>query len=124
MKGENDYKRFSVLLFWLAKRMKSSNGIIEDIDTDLINDYYEALEDIVIERLEWASRHIFKTEVWFPEPVKLRQAALLAPSSVMPPLPELPCNQGQIAEFTEQEIERSKRYFNDIINGVVQHVSI
>lgn len=83
MKDE-DKPRFSALLFWLAKRMKAQGGKPQEIDPDLIADWFIALQKIRIERLEWGARHLFATEKWFPMPVDLEAAAMKAPSSVIP----------------------------------------
>jgi hypothetical protein len=114
MKGEEDQKRFSVVLYWLAKRMSAPGGLPKKIDTDVQADYFEALEDIRIERLEWAAKYLFKTTIWFPAPPDIRAAAILAPSSV---LPALPLKQPQICEFSEQEIEAAKSEIENILSG-------
>ena len=107
MNGREDRARFSVLLFWLAARMAAPGGKPKDID-EILEDYFQALKDIRIERIEWGARHIFATERWFPMPVEMRTAAMLAPSSVFP---QLPSNHNQVSEFSEEVIEEAKRTF-------------
>jgi hypothetical protein len=125
MNCNEDKKRFSVVMYWLASVMKDIGGkpklmtipANKETRTPEVNvqrDYYEALQDIRIERIEWAAKHIFKTETWFPMPKEIRAAAMLAPSSVLPPLP---LNQTAIPEFTEQQREEAAQKLDDIING-------
>jgi hypothetical protein len=110
MEGREDRAKFSVLLFWLAERMASPGGKPKDID-EILEDYFQALADIRIERIEWGARHIFATERWFPMPVEIRDAAMLAPSSVLPALQN---NQKQLCEFSEEEIVDAKRRFAEL----------
>lgn len=112
MEGREDRAKFSVLLFWLAARMAAPGGKPKDID-EILEDYFQALRDIRIERLEWGSRHIFATGRWFPMPVELREAAMLAPSSVLPALPN---NQQQICEFSEEQIADAKALFAAMVD--------
>lgn len=112
MQGREDRAKFSVLLFWLADRMKSAGGLPADVD-ELLGDYFNALADIRIERLEWSARHLFATQRWFPMPIDLREAAMLAPSSVLPALPN---NQPQICEFSEEQIADAKAKFAEIVD--------
>lgn len=114
MKGKEDRARFITVIVWLSTRMKAQGGKPVNADADFQDDYYDALDDIRIERIEWAAKHIFKISVWFPMPKEIREAAMLAPSSV---LPALPLNQTAISEFTEAQIEDSKKMLDDIING-------
>lgn len=84
MRGDDDAKRFSVVLFWLAKRMMAPGGKPKVVDAELQEDYYEALSDIPIQKIEWAAKHLFAENTWFPMPKEIRTAAMIAPSSVMP----------------------------------------
>lgn len=124
MNGNEDKKRFSVVMYWLASVMKDQGGkkklltIPADAETrtpevNVQRDYYEALNDIRIERIEWAAKHIFKTGTWFPMPKEIREAAMLAPSSVLAALPN---NQVLIPEFTEEQRAEASKVFDDIIN--------
>lgn len=119
MQGNEDKKRFSVVMHWLASFMKEAGGlpkkllIAADVDTgtpkiDVIASYYSVLSDIRIERIEWGAKHLFKTTTWFPMPQAIREAAMLAPSSVLPALPN---KQPQICEFTEEQIAAAKAEF-------------
>ena len=119
MQGNDDKKRFSVVMHWLASFMKEAGGLPKKLlieadpvagtpRIDVIASYYSVLNDIRIERIEWGAKHLFKTTTWFPNPPAMRVAAMLAPSSV---LPALPCHQPQICEFTEAEIAAAKAEF-------------
>jgi hypothetical protein len=114
MKGEEDKKRFSVVIFWLAKRMSAPGGLPKKVDADLQADYFNALSDFRIERLEWAAKHIFATQTWFPMPKDLREAAMLAPSTV---LSTVTLNQKAIPEFTDQQHEDAAKKLDEIISG-------
>lgn len=112
MNGMEDKRRFATLIYWLAGRMLAPGGRPRQVDNRLLADYYQALADCRIERLEWAARHIFATEKWFPLPVELRTAAMLAPSSVVPPSP---CNPDQIAEITGEQVEENRRQLGRMV---------
>jgi len=114
MKGNEDKKRFSVVMYWLAGRMKGQGGKPVDITPDFQRDYYEALDDIRIERIEWAAKHLFKTTTFFPMPNEIRPAAMLAPSTV---LPSLALDRKEIPEFTEAQREDAAKALDDIINS-------
>jgi hypothetical protein len=126
MQGNEDKKRFSVVMHWLASFMKESGGLPKKLlieadpvagtpRIDVIASYYSVLNDIRIERIEWGAKHLFKTTTWFPMPLAIREAAMLAPSSVLPPLPVV--NHPQICEFSEEEIADAKARFEAIANG-------
>lgn len=121
MKGLEDRARFNVMLVWLSARMKSQGGKPIDCNADLQDDYFDALEDIRIERLEWGAKHIFKTETWFPVPKVLRDAAMLAPSSV---LPQITLKQQEISEFTADQVRDAKERFEAIANGICETVNV
>jgi hypothetical protein len=114
MEGTPDKQRFSVVMFWIAQRMAAPGNKPKVVDTKLQRDYFEALSDIRIERIEWAAKHLFKTSTWFPMPVDLRAAAMLAPSTVFP---AITLNQKALPEFTEQQHEEAAKNLDDIING-------
>ena len=61
-----------------------------------------------------AVKQIFRTGTWFPMPKDIRDAAMLAPSSVLPPLP---LNQTVIPEFTEQQRKDAANKLDGILNG-------
>lgn len=122
MQGNEDKKRFSVVMHWLASFMKEAGGLPKKLlieadavtgtpRIDVIASYYSVLSDIRIERIEWGAKHLFKTTTWFPMPQAIREAAMLAPSSVFP---ALPCQQPQICEFTEDQIAAAKKEFEAI----------
>jgi len=115
MEGIEDKQRFSVVMFWMAKRMAAPGNKPKEVDAELQRDYFEALQDVRIERIEWAARHLFKTSTWFPMPKEIRESAMLAPSSVLPPLP---LNQTALPEFTEQQREDASQKLDDILNGL------
>lgn len=119
MQGNEDKKRFSVVMHWLAAFMKEAGGMPKVLLTeadpeagtpriDVIASYFSVLKDIRIERIEWGAKHLFSTTTWFPMPQAMREAAMLAPSSVFPPLP---LQQPQISEFTEDQIAEAKAEF-------------
>lgn len=119
MQGNEDKKRFSVVMHWLAAVMKEAGGLPKELvikanpekgtpRIDVIANYFSVLNDIRIERIEWGAKHLFKETTWFPMPGAIREAAMLAPSSV---LPALPCQQPQICEFTEEQIASAKAEF-------------
>ena len=115
MNGIEDMARFSTLIIWLSTRMKAQGGKPVTADKPFQRDYYEALNDIRIERIEWAAKHLFKTSTWFPMPKEIREAAMLAPSTVYVAI------QGKesalIPEFTEQQHADASRELDKIING-------
>lgn len=115
MEGTADKQRFSVVMFWLAKRMAAPGNKPKEVDAELQRDYFEALQDVRIERIEWAARHLFKTSTWFPMPKEIRESAMLAPSSVLLPLP---LNRNVLPEFTEQQHEDALQKLDDILNGL------
>ena len=121
MKDE-DKPRFSILLFWLAKRMLVQGGKPREITPDLIADWFDALQDVRIERLEWGAKRLFATEKWFPVPMELRAAAMLAPSSVLPKVTA--GNYAQLAEFSEQQVADAKRRLADLVAGLVDQVAL
>ena len=119
MTGNEDKRRFSVVMHWLAAFMKEAGGLPKKLlieanpdngtpRIDVIASYYSVLSDIRIERIEWGAKHLFGKTTWFPMPEAMRSAAMLAPSSV---LPALPCVQPQICEFTEEQISEAKEDF-------------
>ena len=112
MKGLEDRARFNTVLVWLSKRMRSAGGSPVEIDADLQDDYFDALVDIRIERLEWAAKHIFKSRTWFPMPNELRDAAIFAPSTV---LNSLPFNQQQIPERTSYNETLANEAFKKVM---------
>lgn|GEM_PF-3576909 len=111
MNGIGDKRRFAALMYWLAGRMLAPGGRPRQVDDHLLADYHQALADCRIERLEWAARHIFATEKWFPMPVELRAAAMLAPSGVLPPPPGRP----GIAEITGEQAEENRRHLGRMV---------
>ena len=115
MKGTEDKARFFTVLNWLATRMAAVGGLPKKVDASLQADYYEALEDLRIERIEWGAKHLFKTEVFFPMPKDLRAAANLAPSSVLAAIQMK--EQVAIPEFTEQQHIDAANELEKIING-------
>ena len=119
MQGNEDKKRFSVVMHWLAAFMKEAGGmpkvLLIEADPvtgtpriDVIASYFSVLNDIRIERVEWGAKHLFRTTTWFPMPQAMREAAMLAPSSVFPLLPS---KQPQICEFSEEQIAAAKAEF-------------
>lgn len=123
MNGNDDKKRFSVVMYWLATVMKDQGGKPKEMvipanpktgtpEISIIASYYHALSDIRIERIEWAAKHIFKTETWFPMPHRIRESAMLAPSTVFP---ELPMSRTAIPEYTEQQVADARQQFDNII---------
>ncbi|KAA0894269.1 hypothetical protein [Oryzomonas rubra] len=112
MNGQEDKRRFATLIYWLAGRMLAPGGRPRQVDDRLLADYHRALADCRIERLEWAARHIFATEKWFPMPVELRTAAMLAPSTVLPPPPD---DRRQIAEITGEQAEENRRQLGRMV---------
>jgi hypothetical protein len=114
MKGTHDRARFITVMVWLSTRMKAQGGKPIDMNADLQDDYFEALEDLPIQKIEWAAKQIFRTETWFPMPEKIRAAAMIAPSSVMPKIVN---NQTAITEFTEQQRLDASKMCDEIING-------
>lgn len=125
MRKERGKKRFSVVMHWLASVMKDVGGLPKELmipadpetgtpRVDVIANYFCVLNDLPIERIEWGAKHLFKTTTWFPNPPAMREAAMLAPSSVMP---ALPCQQPQICEFTAEQVAAAKAEFEAIAEG-------
>ena len=119
MNGNEDKRRFSVVLFWLAARMKAQGGQPQMIDTDFQRDYWDALNDIRIERIEWAAKHIFKTSIWFPMPKEIREASMLAPSTV---LAAINLNQKALPEYTTYEDGAEK--LQEIIDSLTGEMTV
>ena len=84
---EVDRKRFMVLMYWLAEKFPLAHAP-RKLSLAEVTDYFTALADIRIERLEWGSREWYAKEIFFPKPPELRRVANLAPSSVLPPVPK------------------------------------
>jgi hypothetical protein len=84
MRGPEDRARFNTVLVWLSMRMKAQGGLPIKLSPELQDDYYQALNNLPIERLEWAARHLFSTKTWFPMPCEIREAAIQAPANVIP----------------------------------------
>jgi hypothetical protein len=84
--NEQDKKQFAVIMYWLADKflMKNTPRVLSKDD---MRDYFYALNDIHIARIEWASRYIFGHNQYFPKPVEIRNAANMAPATVVPALP-------------------------------------
>lgn len=125
MQGNEDKKRFSVVMHWLASFMKEPGGLPKKLlieanpvtgtpRIDAIASYYSVLCDIRIERIEWGAKHLFKTTTWFPMPQVIREAAMLAPSTVFP---VVDCQQPQVCEFTAEQVEEAKKAFEAIADG-------
>lgn len=122
MQGNEDKRRFAVVMNWLAAVMKDVGGKPKELviaadpekgtpRIDVIANYFCVLSDLRIERIEWGAKHLFGTTTWFPMPQAMREAAMLAPSSV---LPALPCQQPQICEFTADQVAEAKEEFERI----------
>lgn len=112
---KNRKKRFGVLLYWLAEKFPKAVGprVISKSDLD---DYYEALADIRIERLEWAAKWIFGHSRFFPRPAELREAAGMAPASVVPTLPIR--NQAQIGDISPEQQKRMEAESKERIKAI------
>lgn len=115
MKGATDRARFITAIVWLSTRMKAQGGKPVNADADFQDDYYDALDDIRIERIEWAAKHLFKISTWFPMPHEIRSAAMLAPSTVLTAVTN---NQAVIPEFTEEQHQDAAKKLDEILNGL------
>lgn len=88
---------------WLAQKFPASQAPRILLRNDLA-DWFEALKDIRIEKLEWGARYLFAHNRFFPKPVELREASTMAPSSVIPQQAE----QIKLAEITPSEIAKKR----------------
>jgi len=108
---DEDRQRFSVVMFWLAEKFPLGN-MPRRLSPKDVDDYYRALADIRIERLEWGAREWFAQEVFWPKPPELRRVANLAPSSVLPGYVE----PKQIPDLTPPDVAVSR--LREIFRGL------
>ncbi len=111
-----DKPRFSALMFWLAKRMLTRDGRPQPVDDALLADWFLVLKPLRIERLEWGARHLFATTRWFPMPVDLSDAAMLAPSSVLPSLAT--SSRVQLAESSVVSQDEARAALKRLADGL------
>lgn len=112
----DDKPRFSALMFWLAQRMLTRDGRPQPVDEAMLADWFDVLRSIRIERLEWGARHLFATTRWFPMPVDLHDAAMSAPSSVLPALAAP--HRAQLAESSVLSQEEAKAALARLVEGL------
>ncbi len=79
---EADRSRFAAALNWLAgKYPLRLNGemVPRRLPREDLHDWFLALRDVHIERVEWAVRYHYGHSEFFPGPAKIREWAALAP---------------------------------------------
>jgi len=104
-----DRARFSVVLNWLAGKYPLRKGgelVPRELPAKELNDWFDALHDIHIERIEWAAKYHFGHSSFFPSPADLRHAAPMAPVPKM--LPKK--GQRQIAEAPVPTPESTRQW--------------
>lgn len=89
-----DKARFAAVMYWLAKKFPVTKGrgaTREEVPRELtradLADWFEALKDLHIERIEWGANWVFGHCKFFPKPAELRDAAEQAPPPKLPALP-------------------------------------
>jgi len=89
-----DKARFATVMYWLAKKypvVKGRGTTREEVPRELtreeLADWFEALQDLTIERVELGAKWYYGHKSFFPKPGELREAA---EQVRLPPLPSLP----------------------------------
>jgi hypothetical protein len=110
-------KRFVVMLNWLAEKYPR-DGAPRVLTTSEQADYYNALKDVHIARLEWSAKWGFGHWEFFPKPCNLREAAEKAPALLIPVRPE-PTLLPETITPDKEAVERIRK----IIMGLKSKVS-
>lgn len=131
----DDKKRFAVLMHWLAKKYplgRDDAGVekVRTLTQDDLRDWFDALKDIRIERLEWGAKYLYGHSKFFPRPPELREAAEKAPSTVVPaikyqekkalPSPEQREEQKRIHEEGARKLRESLEELNSKYGTSIQ----
>jgi hypothetical protein len=106
---ETDRPRFVAAMNWLARKYPIRQGqelVPRKLPVEDLNDWFAALRDIHIERIEWAAKHHYGRSEFFPKPCNLREAAPLAPAPKGLPIK----GQRQIAEQAEPTPESTRHW--------------
>jgi len=79
----NDVQRFAAAINWLGEKFpRTVQGEPQPVKLSKsdMRDYFDALSDFRIEKIEWAAKEYFKAGKYFPKPVDLREYAKAAPT--------------------------------------------
>jgi len=83
---EGDKQRFATVMNWLARKyplVRGKGATREEVPRELskqdLADWFEVLNDLHIERIEWGAKWLFGHSRFFPKPADLREAAEQAP---------------------------------------------
>ena len=88
--NDGDKARFAVTMNWLAEKFPHKDGQPRKLTKADLRDWFDALQDMNIDNIEWGAKHHFANGMFFPKPVELRAAAKLAPPRPVPPMKQLP----------------------------------
>lgn len=122
-----DKIRFATAMNWLARKyplIKGHGSTREEVPRELsrqdLADWFEVLQDLHIERIEWGVKWLYGHSRFWPKPADLREAAEQAPKPKalqLPPPPVKPDNtppevrRKQLKELFEKW-ERDKTFGN------------
>jgi hypothetical protein len=87
MVDPGDRPRFSTVMVWLSKKYSDFKGVAHPFTEADQRDYFKALRDIPIEKIEWAADWHFGRSKYFPLAAHLREGAEKAPNHILPPAP-------------------------------------
>lgn len=89
-----DKPRFAAAMNWLAGKYPLTKGrgvtreeVPRELGSQDLRDWFEALRDLHIERIEWGAKWLFGHSRFFPKPADLREASEQAPRPQLPALP-------------------------------------
>ena len=91
---EQDKPRFAAAMNWLSRKYPIVTGkgatreeVPRVLSREDLADWFEALRDLHIERIEWGAKWLFGHSRFFPRPPDLREAAEAAPPPKIVALP-------------------------------------
>lgn len=99
--NKGDKARFAVVMNWLAEKFPQKDGQPRQLTKKELGDWFEALQDLNIDNIEWGAKHLFAHSLYFPKPLELRAATKLAPPRPVPPMK-------QLADLTPPEVARAR----------------
>jgi hypothetical protein len=106
-----DKARFATVMYWLAGKYPLTKGrgatreeVPRELTKEDLADWFEALQDLHIERIEWGAKWLFGHKTFFPKPGELREAAEQAPP---PKVVALPAPENKLDQ-TPPEVVRSQ----------------
>lgn len=112
---DQDKKPFAALMAMLGE------AFFKDVSKPTMAIYFQYLTDYRIEAIKHAVDEIIKTHDRFPTVKVIREHA----ATYRPPIRQQQATDAtQIAEFTAEQIEESKKRLREIVEGLTDHVGL